>query len=209
MCQIKYEDVLALPEVNAVHLQKQPEKKVGRLYFTVGSTRAGKTTFANYWVNEAKDRVVVDTDTIRLAVTGKRYLGAIEPFIYYLETIVIKSFLLQGKDVLFCETNTSNRSIEKILNIDIDAVPIYIHSTREECIDRARKTGQDDLVDCGVIDRHFKNLDTLCGPNSYYMGLYFYGYYEPFKKPIVIIDQLNVEKGVNKIREFVRRRFAK
>lgn len=134
----------------------------GKITFTVAPTRSGKSTFAKVWLAEGKnDRVVVNADAIRLALHGKDFDKRFEGTVHFIKENMIKAHLLDGMQVLVDETNTNRWTITSLLRLDENATPVYIYSTREQCIDRAVKTGKIYLVERGVIDRHFNNLEKL------------------------------------------------
>ncbi len=166
----------------------------GKLFFTCGPARCGKSTFAKQWLAEGNnDRIVVNSDLIRLAIHGQRYNHHAEPLTYGIESIILKAHLLSGNEVLFDETNTTEASIRKILKVDRDAQPIYINATTKQCKQRALDSGQNDLVEKGVIDRHFNNLYMLA--KKYAWDASNTG------NCVKLFDQTHVEKIVNKIRE--------
>lgn len=138
-----------------------------RLYFTIGLQRSGKSTYCTRWaqrleMREADDRyprAIVCADSIRLAHHGERYLRKPEPFIFAFDTLMIQSLLERGHDVIADETATTERSIRRILEIDIDAQHVVIDTPKQVCIERAYKTNQPDLVP--VISRCSEQFERL------------------------------------------------
>lgn len=139
---------------------------IGKLYFTIGSCRSGKSTYSKKWIKELSNcnRVIVNSDNVRLALYGSRYLRLPEPYVHAITETMVRAHLLAGCEVLCDETNTTISSIRKWLSIDPDSEAIFIDTSKEICIERAYSSGHTDLAEKGVIDRHFKNLIDL----SYY-----------------------------------------
>jgi predicted kinase len=147
---------------------KQPINRKPKLYFTIGLQRSGKSTFCTRWAQHLEmpgdryPRAIVCADAIRLAHHGERYLRKPEPFIFAFDTLMIQSLLERGHDVIADETATTERSIRRILSIDIDAQHIVIDTPKEVCIERAYKTNQPDLVPViGRCSEQFERLKRL------------------------------------------------
>ena len=134
---------------------------MNNLYFTIGLSRSGKSTFAAKWQQEKSDvpRVVVCADKIRLTL-GNRYNSAVEQYVFAIKHTMIKT-LLMDYEVLVDGTHTTKKSIIELLKINIDAWPIFIDTSPEECKKRAIDTKQEDLIP--VIDRMYTNIqEELC-----------------------------------------------
>lgn len=129
------------------------------LYFMIAASRSGKSTYANKWINEGEKRVIVCSDDIRHALHGNRYSTYAETMVFAIKHVMIRSLLSRGFTVLVDGTHTSEISITRLLEIDPNAEPILIRTPKEECINRAKKLGQDDLIP--VIERQFKNIDNI------------------------------------------------
>lgn len=166
----------------------------GQLYFLVAPARAGKSTLANKWLkynidilpdgkinkrhrpgeiwyynkvfNTENPRVVVCADHIRLAITGQRFVSEAEGMVHATKEIMVRTYVNNGYDVLLDETNTNINNIKKILREYPDAIPYYIDTPIEVCYQRAKDTNQEDLIEYGVIDRMFGNLQQLISINS-------------------------------------------
>ena len=128
----------------------------GKLFFMISLPRAGKSTFAKDWVTRQPMRVVVCGDTIRLALHGQRYNPLAETIVFGMQHVFIRSLLNDGYEVLFDDTNSSRISIQRLLEIDPNATPIFINTPVDVCKERAIKTGQLDLIK--VIDRIDGNI---------------------------------------------------
>ena len=125
------------------------------LYFTVSIPRAGKTTFAQRWKNEGKNRVLVSGDQIRLAVYNQRFSVRGEPMVHAVKQYMLRTLLLEGYDVLFDDTNTTWKSVQMVFEIDYSARYIIIDCDPVECQRRAMESGQEDLV--RVIEKMYPN----------------------------------------------------
>lgn len=141
----------------------------GTLYFTIGLPRSGKSTYANEWVKEKPMRVVVCGDDIRFALHGKRFEPLAESMVNAIKLTMIRALLNRGFDVLVDGTHTTRHSIKQLLEIDRYAIGLLDTNvpTAEECIQRAKDTGQEDLIP--VIHRMNKNLEEMweVGPNFF------------------------------------------
>lgn len=145
----------------------------GRLFFTVSRQRAGKSTYCSKWLKNPFDccekwvgdyqfdnpRVIVSGDAIRLATHGMRYNRLGEDAVFATLHTMIRALLITGFDVIVDETNTSEISIRRLLEIDNNAVAIYIDTTEDVCIKRAIESNQLDLIP--VIKRVSKNLEII------------------------------------------------
>lgn len=163
--------------------------------FLVGPPRAGKSTYVQQWQSILGDRprVVINSDSIRLALHGQRYAFEAETFVFAIKHIMIRCFKNQGYDILVDGTHSSEISIQRILEIDINAKPICLFNiSPDECKRRARK---DSMLDLGPpIDRICSNISAVCGenywlnPDSY---LLFEEYIDGIRKKIVNKKNLN------------------
>lgn len=100
-------------------------------------------------------RVVVSGDAIRESL-GSLWNPNVEDYVDSIKYTMVKALLKTGHTVLIDETNTSERSIRKILEIDIGAQVAVVPTSREECLKRAGENKQ--LV--RPIERMW---DNICG----------------------------------------------
>ena len=158
------------------------------LLFLVGPPRSGKSTFSQKWLNfeltddhiqEYRPRVIVNGDSIRKAVTGFRWNSNSELLTHPIKIYMIKALLDVGHDVLVDDTHTTRYSVQQLWDVDNTAKFVIIDTEKEECRNRAVKTGQMDVVP--VIERtwpqynslktlllnHYKHLNYLEGYNVY------------------------------------------
>lgn len=129
------------------------------LYFTIGLPRSGKSTYCKEWSQQYPNRVIVSSDSIRLAITGKRYEPLAETLVFATKHIMIRSLLSLNYDVIVDGTHSTEISITRLLEIDKNAKYVIIPTRPEICIDRAYQTNQPDLVP--TINRINKNLLSL------------------------------------------------
>jgi predicted kinase len=131
----------------------------GKLYFTVGAARCGKSTYCNRWVKEAPNRVIVCSDDIRKAISGDRFNSLTEGYVQAIKYTMIRAYLDRGFDVIADGTHTTEQHMYELLRIDNNAQYILIDTKKNICIQRAKDTNQSDLKH--VIDRHFENMGLL------------------------------------------------
>ena len=132
---------------------------MSRLYYTIGNMRSGKSTLCTEWAKNKPMRTIVNSDSIRLALTGKRYEPLAETQVFAIKHIMIRALLERGFDVMVDGTHSTEISIQRILEIDINAEEMPIITPLQECIERANKTNQPDLIPS--IYRVHKNLCEL------------------------------------------------
>jgi predicted kinase len=133
------------------------------LSFLLGASHSGKSTFAKKWQTETSNRprVVVTTDNIRMAIHGDIYNKDSETVVFAHKHIMLKTLLLENFHVLANGTHTRPESIKRILEIDINAIPIVINTPLDECIRRTSLTGQAHMIP--VIKRHYRQLQEILG----------------------------------------------
>jgi predicted kinase len=140
----------------------------GKLKFTIGIARSGKSTYCTRWyqyledgVREMLPRAIVCADDIRMEVHGERYNRHAEPVVWTIHTYMIRALLRRGHDVIIDGTNTTEDSIQRILQINHDADYVLIDTDVSVCKSRAIASGQADLIERGVIDRQSQQLELL------------------------------------------------
>lgn len=128
------------------------------LYVMIGLPRAGKSTFYTREIIIRDSLVRINSDNIRLALTGQRFNPNIEEFVSAIKYTSIKAHLLANEHVLVDGTHTSISSIKKIESLVSREQIVWIHlnTPKEICIIRAKNTGQDDLIP--VIEKMSKQL---------------------------------------------------
>lgn len=129
------------------------------LLYLCGCPRSGKSTLCKKWAEASPMRAIVSSDDIRLALTGKRYEPLAETMVFATKHVMIRALLNRGFDVIVDGTHSTEISIQRILEIDINAVAIPIQTEYNTCIQRAIDTNQSDLVPS--INRVYNNLVRL------------------------------------------------
>jgi len=127
-----------------------------QLYFMVGLPRSGKSTLVKTLKKEIPNLVVVSGDKIRLAVYNQRFWAPGEATVHSVKQTMARTLLAEGYNVLIDDTNTSWKSIETIWEIDASPKYIIVDTPPHECIERAEKSNQKDLVP--VISRMSPNF---------------------------------------------------
>jgi predicted kinase len=131
----------------------------GKLTFTIGLPRSGKSTFAQDWVRRpnlemdqpsnfvvVRPRVIVSGDAFRLALHGQAYESLAESFVFAAMDTATRALLDSGHDVIVDETSTTENTILRYLRIDIDAEPIWIDTSLHVCLRRAIDTNRPYLI---------------------------------------------------------------
>lgn len=135
------------------------------LIFTIGLPRSGKSTWATEWAKECPMRTIVSSDSIRKSLTGRRYEPLAETMVFATKHIMIRSLLDRGFDVCVDGTHSSEISLTRLFEIDINAQHVIIDTPLSVCIQRANECGQSDLIKS--IYRIHRNLYDL----DFYVGL--------------------------------------
>jgi predicted kinase len=142
---------------------------MGQLWATIGPARSGKSTWATEWKYDERiigNKCIFEDDHLRLSLHGERYKRLAEPMIFGMKYTTLRALLKSNDHVLNPETNTTERSIRNLLEIDPKCIFIIFDTPLEICIQRAIDTGQSDLIECNVINRHYQNMLNLTNSNS-------------------------------------------
>ena len=146
---------------------------------------------------ENERRVLVSGDEIRQALYGSNWNSLGEDYVDSIKWTMIRTLLNSGHTVLLDETNTSERSIRKILEIDIDAEFVFVETKPEICHKRADENAGPYCKSLlhKPIDRMVDNLKTLA---------YQYSWSEIFNEPewLCIYD---IQLIIKEIREGLAR----
>lgn len=154
-----------------------------KLYFCVGLSRSGKSNLSKKWLNyenfiedgqfknsevkchiaPAGNRVLVSGDEIRQALYGSNWNSLCEDYVESVKWTMVRALLNSGHTVLLDETNTSERNIRKILEIDIDAEFAFVDTKPKECHIRADESAGPYCKSLlhKPIDRMVENLKDL------------------------------------------------
>lgn len=139
------------------------ERSSGHIIFAIGKARSGKSTFVKRWIREpdpeGRVKAIFCSDDIRMAIHGNRYKSLAEPMVFGIKQVVLRAHMLRG-DLLFCDgTHSTEDSIKRILEVDMNAEPMIFDTPLEVCLQRARDTNQLDLL--SVIPRHHRQIQKL------------------------------------------------
>lgn len=154
---------------------------MGNLFFTIGTSRSGKSVFVDTWKRhmiritptnkeftfyrtqragfQTNPRVVINEDSLRLVISGQVFDPAYEQQVWETSHNMMRALLKDGYDVMYDETNTSLQSIKNLFDIDINAKYFLINTEMQICLDRAMEKQQFSLLP--VIRRHRYQLDEL------------------------------------------------
>lgn len=161
------------------------------LYFTIGFPRSGKSSLSKLWQEKKNNiifnkfvdteqhisvkfypdfpRVVITPDSWRLAM-GHRYNGYTEPLVFAHVQLAIRAMLLSGYDVLVDDTHTSETSIYRIFEENINAIYVEVNTPEDICIERAHNTHRSDLepvirrmaINLAKLKKKYGCLDEVC-----------------------------------------------
>jgi predicted kinase len=121
------------------------KKKDKHLIITVGLPKAGKSTWARI-----QGHPMVNPDSIRLALHGKKFFGPAEPMVWAIAYLMVDALFLAGhKTVIVDATAVSKRRrtpwVERFGKIaDIEFKIFNTHP--DECIRRALMDNEPDMV---------------------------------------------------------------
>jgi len=135
------------------HVQINDNKKL--LVVTVGLPRSGKST----WSRE-QNLPIVNPDGIRLALHGERYLPQAEPWVWTFAKTMVEALFNAGHDIVILDaTNVTQKERDQWIDEKWDVVFHWVATTKEECISRAMKTNDLEIVE--VINRMNKDFEPL------------------------------------------------
>ena len=119
-----------------------------KLLVTVGLPRSGKTTLCNQ-VYRPQGFVVVNPDSVRLAIHGYRFLASAEPFVWATTYAMVDALRLAGHDVIVdgCHGSKKRREPWKQRGAEF----VLVDTPKEECIRRAHDTNDEEII--RVIER--------------------------------------------------------
>ena len=113
-----------------------------KLIHTVGLPRSGKSTWA-----KKQNLPIVNVDSIRLTVSGKRFSKDHEPEVWRLVPIIIKSLFLAGNPTVILDaTNTTKVRRAAFKDALWQNCFVEFKTTKDICKQRALKTNQEDLL---------------------------------------------------------------
>lgn len=113
-----------------------------KLIMMVGIPRSGKSTRA-----KEMGYPIVNPDAIRLAIHGNPFIPQAEPLVWCLAKYMVKSLFLAGhKTVILDATNTTRQRREEWKSRSWNRDYEIIESSKDECVERAKKTGMEYLI---------------------------------------------------------------
>jgi predicted kinase len=117
--------------------------KPGILLATIGLPRSGKSTMCqNIYMN--KGYAVVNPDSFRLAIHGKRYLASAELHVWASVFTAIDGLLLAGNNVIVDATNTNR--VRRWPLVERGVQFIVVNTPKEECLRRAVAVHDDEII---------------------------------------------------------------
>jgi predicted kinase len=120
---------------------------VPKLILTVGLPRSGKSTWARQ-----QGHPVVNPDSVRLAVTGQRFVKEAETAVWMIVKYMVTSLFLAGHETVILDaTSTTHARRDQFLSKDWDAYVKVFDTHRDVCAQRALATNQADLLP--IIDQ--------------------------------------------------------
>lgn len=111
-----------------------------QLYMTVGLPRSGKTTWAS-----SQGVPVVNPDSIRLALHGKRFIPRSEGMVWAIAKIMVRALFLAGHTIVIldsCATTKERRA-------EWDEFPntrVWFQTSVSECLARARAEKDEEIL---------------------------------------------------------------
>jgi len=112
------------------------------LFCTVGLPRSGKSTWA-----KTQNFPIVNPDSIRLSIHGQAFISQTEPLIWAIAKIMVDALFLAGHEkVILDATNTTIERRAQWITHDWKTVFVTFDTSKEECIERAKKSNKEELV---------------------------------------------------------------
>lgn len=125
------------------------------LIVTVGLPRSGKST----WARE-QGFPIVNKDSIRLALHGKRFLKDAEPWVHAIAKTMVKSLFFAGHDkVIVDECNVMKKHREEWISDEWNTIFYLISTTKERCILRAKAEYDSEIIP--IIEKMSNQFEDL------------------------------------------------
>ena len=135
------------------------------LVLTVGLPRSGKTSWIrNFVEHEGQPIGIVCPDDIRKAMYGERFIKGMEPFVWAVVPVVIRSMFMSVYDIVVLDaTSITRASRDKWQSPgEWDTYFKLIDTPPSECIDRSFKVdGGYHKTMKGVIERMAEQFEDL------------------------------------------------
>jgi predicted kinase len=151
---------MSLFQTKSVNCSYRQPWESPKLYFTRGLPRSGKSSHAKLLeYNNQNKCVLIEADTFRLVFNnGERYNEAWEDVVWNILETSIKSLLMSGYDVVFDDTNSSERSLKQLFELDCRAGYMTVDTDIEKCLEINSKTYN---ISEEVFYRVKNNLETI------------------------------------------------
>lgn len=108
-----------------------------RLYATVGLPRSGKSTWAKQKAKEC-GCPIVNPDSIRLAIHGKRFLPSKEGLVWMTAKTMVKALFLAGhEEVILDATNVNDDQRKTWISDDWETMWVWVNTPKIVCLTRA------------------------------------------------------------------------
>ena len=122
---------------------------MSKLILAVGLPRSGKSTWAR-----SQGHPIVNRDSIRLALHGRRFLAEAEDMVTVIENCMVKALLLAGHDKVIidaCHHRIERRQrwteLARRNDLGIERVELQVIPTgKDECIRRAAWEGYSEII---------------------------------------------------------------
>lgn len=133
-----------------------PETKL--LICMVGLPYSGKSTRAKAIIRELGEGVIVSPDAIRLALTGTRFFGPIEPFVWAWAKLMVRILFLTGHRFVILDACLGTRKrrdewFSRDWKTEFLVMPsthpnatVTVEAARQICIERATAAGDLDII---------------------------------------------------------------
>jgi len=127
------------------------------LILCVGLPRSGKST----WVSKKiKDFVVINPDSIRLAIYNQPFIQEAEPFVWMLSKYMVESLFLAGHDKIILDSTNITKKARDFWESDKWVRRYkFFKTSKEICIERAKKDGRDYLIP--IIERMASSFEPV------------------------------------------------
>lgn len=128
-----------------------------KIILTVGLPRSGKSTWA-----KKQGFPIVNPDSIRLALHGKRFEPLAEDFVWATAYVMARSLILAGHDTIIVDaTNNTKKRRETWINKfnDCEIKFKLIDTSKEICIRRAMQ--ENDVVIIPIIEKMANEFEPI------------------------------------------------
>lgn len=116
------------------------------LILTVGLPRSGKSTWAHKSIYD-RNAVVVNPDSVRLAIHGQAYIREAEGFVWATVKAMVKALFLAGHtEVIIDATNLKEKGRGAWWCDDWTVLYKVFDADSETCMQRARDSNREDLI---------------------------------------------------------------